>query len=115
MAVGLSGCGSAKPNVTTHMVPGSVRLECLQFAKYNILSGHRLIQSKVDATHHGLEVYLAVMKEAADQLPVGNEVRNAALAYVSRGTMYPYFQPCRRLMTRAETGLIPRSVVNGAG
>jgi hypothetical protein len=109
--VGLTGCGATKPNVTVHMVPGSVRSECLQVARYNVLSGRELVASKDAETTHGLKVQLALFKAIADQLPTGDPVRSGALKYVAHGTTYPYFQPCRHLMNRVGTGFIPLKTI----
>lgn len=109
----MSGCGesSAKPNVTVHMVRGSITSECTQIAQYNVESGKEIFARNDNyvPNHHDLEVQLAVIKAAADQLPTDDPVRIGALRYVSHGTSYPYFQPCRRLMDLADVGELPTS------
>jgi hypothetical protein len=103
-----AACG-AKPNVAVHMIPGSVADECTQMARYKVESDRKLIQGDSGGipTQHDLLVSLAVINQAADQLPTDDPVRVAALRYDAHGTTYPYFSPCRRIWNLAGAGRIP--------
>src|SRR4051812_44373669 len=105
-----SACSSSvKPNVAIHMTRGSTASECTQIARYNVEAGRKIFGGNENyvPNHHDLLVELAVIKEAADQLPADDPVRIGALKYIAHGTAYPYFQPCRRIMNLADTGRLP--------
>lgn len=107
----LAGCSrSVKPNVAVHMVSGSIASECTQMARYNVESARKQYAAhRLNPKYgvHDLKVALAVIKTAADQLPVDDPVRVGAIKYVQHGTSYPYFRPCRRIFNLADTGAIP--------
>jgi hypothetical protein len=64
-------------NVTVRMVRGTTTSECTQIARYNVESGRKIFAGNENyvPTHHGLEVQLAAIKAAADQLPTSDPVR----------------------------------------
>lgn len=109
----LTACSgsSVTPNIAIHMTRGSTSSECTQIARYDVESTQELVAehgTNPKYGRHDLQVNLAVIRAAADQLPASDPVRTAALRYVADGTTYPYFEPCRRLMNLAEIGELPK-------